>query len=60
MKEVQAPMLQSKMEEEKDKTGFEKFEEETTQSIFNVVFVILKDDGSSVWKFLLFTMICFF
>ena len=36
--------------EEKEKTAFERFEEEVKGTIFNVLYVLLKDDETSHWK----------
>lgn len=38
---------------EEEKNGFEKFEEDFKGTIFNVLYVLLKDDETSHWKHIL-------
>ena len=40
----------SSIDAEQEKTAFEKFEEEIKGTIFNVLYVLLKDDATSHWK----------
>ena len=35
---------------EREKTSFEKFEDEVKLTIFNVLYVLLKDEDGSGWK----------
>ena len=42
---------------ETPKTAFEKFEEEIKTSIFDVLFVLLKDEETTFWKYLV-TIAC--
>ena len=35
---------------EQEKAGFEKFEDDLKSTIFNVLYVLLKDDETSHWK----------
>ena len=36
--------------EEREKSSYEKFEDEVKSTIFNVLYVLLKDDETSHWK----------
>ncbi len=40
----------SSLETQEEKTGFEKLEAEVKGTIFNVLYVLLKDDETSHWK----------
>lgn len=44
---------------ELEKTGFEKFEDDLKGTIFNVLYVLLKDDETSHWKHILEILIDF-
>ena len=41
---------------DQEKTAFEKFEEDVKQTIFNVLYVLLKDDEHSHWKHIILLM----
>ncbi len=45
---------------DKDLSGFEKFESEVKSTIFNVLYVLLKDDESSHWKHIVLLLSDFF
>ena len=45
---------------EREKTSFEKFEEEIKGTIFNVLYVLLKDDETSHWKHIVLILFDFF
>ena len=40
----------NKQNNELEKTSFEKFEDEIKTTIFNVLYVLLKDDETANWK----------
>lgn len=45
---------------ETETTGFEKFEKEAKTTIFNVLYVLLKDDETSHWKHIVLIFIDYF
>ena len=50
----------SVIDSEQEKTSFEKFEEEIKGTIFNVLYVLLKDDETSHWKHIVLILFDFF
>jgi hypothetical protein len=50
MKDNKKQRTTSSIENEENKTAFEKFEDELKGTIFNVLYVLLKDDETSHWK----------
>ena len=40
----------SAVDTEREKSSYEKFEDEVKSTIFNVLYVLLKDDETSHWK----------
>jgi hypothetical protein len=49
----------SNLDSEMEKTAFEKFEDEVKGTIFNVLYVLLKDDETSHWKHIVEILIDF-
>ena len=48
------------VETEREKSSYEKFEEEVKSTIFNVLYVLLKDDETSHWKHIVLILFDFF
>lgn len=44
---------------EKEKTAFEKFEDEIKGTIFSVLYVLLKEDETSHWKHIVIILVDF-
>jgi hypothetical protein len=47
----------SSIDDEREKTAFEKFESEVKSTIFNVLYVLLKDDETSHWKHIILILL---
>ena len=52
-------MTQSSIDSDKEKTSFEKLEDEIKGTIFNVLYVLLKEDETSHWKHIVIILIDF-
>lgn len=50
MKEKNIGKSNTSVEAEREKSSYEKFEDEVKSTIFNVLYVLLKDDETSHWK----------
>lgn len=60
MKEKNISKSNSQVENEREKTSYERFEEEIRSTIFNVLYVLLKDDETSHWKHIVLILFDFF
>ena len=45
-------------DDEAEKTAFERFEQELKQTIFGVLFLILKDEETTFWKVTILMLVC--
>ena len=60
MKEKNIGKSSTSVDNEREKTSYEKFEEEIKGTIFNVLYVLLKDDETSHWKHIVLILFDFF